>query len=158
MRPAAACARSVGADVAALPQVEAVERLVGQQQRLRRQQADREQRALALALRERADRRVEQRLEIERLDDLVARRSTRPPKNPIVKSSAQRTRLRGPRRDRVGTGRRGARRARAASASGRRRATVPGVDRQHAGQALEQRRLAGAVRARSARALRLSGS
>ena len=58
-------ARSVARDVARLPQVEAVERLVGEQQRLRRQQADRQQRALALALRQRADRRVEQRREVE---------------------------------------------------------------------------------------------
>src|SRR5262249_32610577 len=52
-------------DLARLPQVEPVERLVGQQDRLRRQQSDAEQRAFALPLRQRADRRVEKRLELE---------------------------------------------------------------------------------------------
>ena len=92
MRPAAACARSVRADLAGLAQVEAVERLVGEQQRLRRQQADRQQRALALALRQRADRRVRAAApRSSRCDDLVAQLAARPPKNPSAKSSAQRT-------------------------------------------------------------------
>src|SRR6185437_12076824 len=50
---------------ARLAEIEAVERLVGEQERLRRQQAEREQGALALPLRQRPDRRVEDRREIQ---------------------------------------------------------------------------------------------
>src|SRR5438034_10480848 len=51
--------------LSALAQIEAVERLVGEQHWLRRHQADGEQRALTLAFRQRADRRLEKRSEIE---------------------------------------------------------------------------------------------
>ena len=81
-----------GADLARLPQVEPIERLVGQEQRLRRQQADREQRALALPFRERRRSRASSSgARSKRVDHFVARRAAGPPKNPIVKSSAQRT-------------------------------------------------------------------
>ena len=57
--------------VSALPQVQPVEGFVGEQDRLRRQQADREERALPLAFGQRADRRVHQRREIELVYDSV---------------------------------------------------------------------------------------
>ena len=72
-----------GCRLPALAQVQAVERLVGEQYRLWRQHADREPHALALALRERAHRRVEQRGQVEPLDDLLTARLG-PPKNPIT--------------------------------------------------------------------------
>src|SRR5581483_11906055 len=56
------------ADLARLAQIESIERLVGVQHRLRRQESDREQHAFALALREFADADVDQRLEIETLE------------------------------------------------------------------------------------------
>src|SRR3954463_6801611 len=52
-------------DVAALAEVDAVERFVGEEQRLRHQQANREKRALPLAFRQAADGRVEQRFDRE---------------------------------------------------------------------------------------------
>ena len=58
--------------LAALTQVEAVERLVREQQGLRHQQADGEQRALALAFGQAADRRIEEPLETEPADHFVA--------------------------------------------------------------------------------------
>src|SRR3954469_10727343 len=59
-RPAGRGVRAQGLrDIAALPEIETVERLIGQQQRLRHQQANSEQRTLPLSLGERADRRVE---------------------------------------------------------------------------------------------------
>src|SRR6266511_2250653 len=61
-----------GRQLARLAQVEAVERLVGQQDRLRHQQADRQQRALALTFRQRADGRIEDGRQIELADDFVA--------------------------------------------------------------------------------------
>src|SRR2546426_12651487 len=56
--------------LASLTKIEAVERLVGEKNRLRRQQADAKQRALALALRERPDRRVQKRFERELRRDI----------------------------------------------------------------------------------------
>ena len=52
-------------DLARLAEIEAVERLVDEQQPLRRQQRDGEQRALALAFRKRAHPAVQQRSQIE---------------------------------------------------------------------------------------------
>src|SRR5262249_41761254 len=52
-------------DVAALTQVQALERLVGKQDGPWDEQPDGQQRALALALRQRADGDVEQRLQLE---------------------------------------------------------------------------------------------
>src|SRR5262249_47918461 len=57
------------ADFARLPQIEAVERLVAEEQRVGREHADRQQRALALPLRQRANPRPEQRRQIQPLDD-----------------------------------------------------------------------------------------
>ena len=95
-----AAGRRVGAqrrgDVAALAQVEAVERLVGQQHRLRHQQADREQRPLALPFRQAADSRIEQRPDVEAFYDLVAQPGTavEKPQREVDRPS---NRLRGPR-------------------------------------------------------------
>ncbi len=50
VRPVAAIVRNSFADFAALPEIETVERLIGEQDRVRGQQAEREQHALALAL------------------------------------------------------------------------------------------------------------
>src|SRR5215831_3117811 len=58
--------------LAALTKVETVERLVSQQKRLRHQQSNRKERALALALGQAADRGIEQGTDVETLHDLVA--------------------------------------------------------------------------------------
>ena len=74
-RPPAGRVRAQGGgNVARLAQVEALERLVDEQRRLGRQQADGQQDALALAFRERADGLVQQLAQIELLHDFVAKR------------------------------------------------------------------------------------
>ena len=89
------------ADVAGLAQVEAVERLVADDHRLRRQERDREQRPLPLPLRQGADGRVEDRRQVEILYDAVdvagapAEETDREVKSPS-------DRLRRPRGDGVG--------------------------------------------------------
>ena len=130
-------------DVAALTQIEAVERFVGEQHRLRHQQADGEERALALPFRQAADGGVEQRRDVEPLHDLVAQmRAAAEESEREVDRPAHR--LCRPRHDGVGQiEERGAARAVA------HRLTVvqqrSRVERQHAAEALEQRGLSGAV-------------
>src|SRR5262249_1646323 len=86
--------------VAALPQVEAVERFVGEQQRLRHQQAAREECALALPFRQVADCGVENRRQLEALDHLVAKmRAAAEEAEREIDRPAHR--LRRPRRDRI---------------------------------------------------------
>jgi hypothetical protein len=132
-----------GADLARLAQIEAVERLVAQQDRMRRQHADGQHRPLALPFRERAQRRSQQRREREAFDHLAlpVRAAAEKADGEIERPSH---RLRGPGRDRIRQVEK-ARRPRAR----RRRFSVDrdgsSVVGQHAGNALEQRRLAGAV-------------
>src|SRR4051812_38901150 len=60
--------------LARLAQIESVERLVGEQNRLRRQQADSEQHPFPLPFRQRPDRRVEKRVQTQVTHDVVERR------------------------------------------------------------------------------------
>src|SRR5439155_10249944 len=126
-------------DLAALPQVEAVEGLIGEKQRLRHQQPDREQRALALPFRQVADCDVQDRRQLEALDHLVAKRqpAAEEAEREIDRPSH---RLRRPRRDRIGKieERAGTLANPQRTAVARQRARV---ERQHAAHALEQRRL-----------------
>jgi hypothetical protein len=143
------CASAAGvlaqrrADLARLTQIEAVERLVTEQQRMRRQHADGQQRALALPLRERADPRSEERREFQPPDD-VGNRGGRSAEKPHRIVERPRQRLRWPRRDAVGH----IEDSRGARGRGQRLALqedLTRVVRQHARQTLEQRRLARAV-------------
>jgi hypothetical protein len=71
--------RSVTQDdgqLAALPEIEAVERLVCEQQRMRGDETNRQHRALALPLREVPDRHVETWLQLQSLDDRSERGTT----------------------------------------------------------------------------------
>src|SRR5262245_4264013 len=137
--------------VAALAEIEAIERLVGEEDRLRRQKADGQQRALALAFRKRADGKVEQRFEVEFFNNVLrrsavggrrsrVRRSEEPSDEPERPSN----RLRGPRRDRVWQVKH-----RCRPFLRRQRAAVPeyaaGIGRQDAAETFEERGLAGAV-------------
>jgi hypothetical protein len=61
-----------GADISRLSQVQPVERLIRQEQWMRREHADREESPLPLSLRQRADRRAEQRPQIEPGDHIGA--------------------------------------------------------------------------------------
>src|SRR6185503_20074075 len=112
---------------------------------LRHQQTHREQRTLALTLRQSADRRVEERQQIEALDDFVAQVAAAV-EEPHREIDGPPHRLRGPRHDRVREveERAGALAVCERPAVAQQRA---GVQRQDAAEALEQRGLAGAVRA-----------
>src|SRR5581483_946182 len=89
------------ADLARLAQIESIERLVGEQHRLRRQESDREQHAFALALREFADADVDQRLEIETLEYVCPFTGRRPAKKPFGVPEHPANRLVRPRRDAI---------------------------------------------------------
>ena len=135
-------------DVAALAQVQAVERLVGQQHRLRHQQTRwRAARAcagpstalpiVASSSGSRSSRSI----------DLVAQVAARPLKEPMREIERPAHRLRRPRRDARRAGRTACD-ARSRVVSGRPSCrTDAAVERQHAAQTLEQRGLARAVRA-----------
>ena len=132
-------------DVARLSQIQAVERLIGEQHRLRRQQADGQQHALALPLRQRPDRRIQQRHEVQLWDDVGPRFRHRPSEKAGSEVERPPDRLRRPGCDAVGHVKEdGGPRA------GRNNAIVvsqrAAVSRQHAGEALEQRRLPRSVR------------
>src|SRR5258706_202110 len=136
-------AQRVG-DFARLPQIEAVERFVREQNGLRREQAHRQERALALALRERAHRRIEDGFEIEARHDVLQRIDPAAEESQrVIERPADR--LRRPRRDRVGQIKEdGAALVRPERAIfGRHHAAVR---RQHTREALEERRLARPVR------------
>src|SRR3954467_7608480 len=60
-----------GRDLSRLPQIKTLKGLVSQQHRLRREESNRQQRTLALALRERADWRPHQRRQRESIGDLT---------------------------------------------------------------------------------------
>src|SRR6476659_630795 len=66
------------ADLPGLPKIEPIERLVHEQQRLRRDPSDGEHGSLPLSLRERAHANAQQRFELQLLDDLVAAAGRRP--------------------------------------------------------------------------------
>ena len=118
------------------------------------QEPDREQRALPLPFRQAADRRVEQRRNVQLLDDAAAQLGA------AVEEADREIdrpahRLRGPGRDLIGQieehRRAVGRRHRPAAAHER-----AAVERQHSAHALEQRRLAGSVRADEAEHLALA--
>src|SRR2546423_2805103 len=131
-------------DVAALAEVETLERLVGEQQWLRHQQPDREQRALALSLRQAADSGVERRADVEAADHFVAHAGAAAEKAERVVDRPSH-RLRRPWNDLIGQieQRRGALAAANRLAVADQRSLV---ERQHAAHALEQRRLSRSVR------------
>src|SRR5947207_12668686 len=130
-------------NLARLAQVEPVERLVGEEDRLRSEETDREKRALALAFRERANRRLEQRADVEPPGHFVS----------AVASTAEQAqreierpsdRLRRPRCNRVWQIKH-----RRRPLTARERTIVPAdrarVQRQHAADAFEERRFSRAV-------------
>src|SRR5581483_1357589 len=144
-----------GADLARLLQVESVERFVGEQDRRRRQQADREEDTLALALRQLANPRVEQRFEIEDADEIadaavirafdpMCRRVDRGTEEPVGERERPANGLLRPRRHAVGQIE-----ERPRPLGGRHHVTVArhgaAVRRQDAGETFEQRRLSGTV-------------
>ena len=101
--PCRACVAQDLHDVARLPEIESVERLVEHQQRLRRQQADREQHAPVFALGQLAEPRAEQRLESERRATTSSTRDAGDaPCRPAMKRSTQLDRLVGPGPNAVG--------------------------------------------------------
>src|SRR5689334_9985532 len=129
-------------DFSRLAQVETIERFVREEQRLRRQETDRQHRPLALPFRQAADWHVQKRRQLEPLDHLLVRRE-----------SAKETR-REIERPSQGLCRPGCDGIR--NIEEPRRLTSwdhhlavdgdrPSVARQHAREAFEQRRLAGAV-------------
>ena len=133
-----------GADLPRLAQIQAIERLVAEQDRMRRQHSDCEHGALALPFRQRAEPRGEERRQIEPLDDLfpAIRRALEEADGEVQRPV---DRLRGPGRDRIGNVE-DLRRARASPQGMTVKLDAARFVRQNAREALEQRRLSGAIR------------
>ena len=131
--------------VARLPEIEAVERLVEHEQRLRRQQADREHDATVFALGQLAETRAERAAASPSDDDTASTESRDAPCRPAMNRSTHATVWSGHGRMPSGTK---YRRRFAIVAARRRRVSLHAAQRgrRDAGEALKERRLPGAVR------------